>query len=137
MKICNFCRVQILESNSLWGKHQDSYEGYKLSAVHAACVFCKKIVEEVLDNTKWQSVLSYRSPLQQGRPMYRWTFRKTAKIREMPDSFIITFREIPTSMGEKPKDSLAGLPDLTFYMLCEQGVPYLPIPLVICLLAFD
>lgn len=124
MKTCDFCLVTILESGSQWGEHQDSYEGYKSSATDETCVFCEKIVKEVLGTTKWQSVLSYRDLLRPGRPVYRWTIRKAAKINEIPESFIITFREIPAGVGQKSEERLAGLPDLTFYMLQETGLHF-------------
>lgn len=85
------------------------------------CVFCKKIVEEVLEAAQWQSLIGERSLLKPKRPIFRWTFRKAARIKEIPESFIITFREIPTSAGEGSQENLIGLPDLTFYLLHEQG----------------
>lgn len=122
MQICEFCRTHILESGFRWGKHQDSYEGYKSSALHEMCVFCMKIVKEVLDATKWQSIFSYRNMLKPGSPVYRWTLRKAAKISEISESFIITFREIPASVSEEFGETLVGLPVLTFHMLQERGL---------------
>lgn len=111
----------MFESGSTWGKHQDSYEGYRASE-QEACVFCTKIVA-TLHDTKYQSTIIHKGfLLKPGRPVYRWTLRKAAKIREIPDSFIITFRQIPAGViGEKP-ESLENLPDLTFHMLRETGL---------------
>lgn len=121
MKICHFCRAHILESGSTWGKHQDSYQGYQASA-QEACVFCTRIVA-VLDDYRWQPVLVQRRLLEPERAVYRWTLQKAAKIREMPDSFVVTFREIPYARGTEveEQESLAGMPDLFFYVLREEG----------------
>lgn len=119
MRICQFCTTHVLESGSTWGRHQDSYKGYQKSAKEA-CAFCTRIVA-VLDDYRWQSVLVQRRLLEPQRPVYRWTLQKAAKIREMPDSFIITFREIPSVRDAEAQESLAGMPDIFFYVLREKG----------------
>lgn len=128
MRICHFCQVQMLESGSTWGKHQDTYEGYRASE-QEACVFCTKIVA-VLHDTRWQSAICQKGLLlKPDRPVYRWTLRKAAKIREMPDSFIITFRQVPADVkGEA--EGLGNLPDLTFHMLRERGLHNTTIPII-------
>lgn len=126
MQICDFCRIHILESGSTWGRHQ-AYEVYK-SSKHEACVFCTRILG-ILDNEKWQSLLTGRNLLGAGRSVYPWTLRKAARISEMPNTFVIIFREIPSRVGEGP-ETLVGLPHLTFYMLREKGLQGLTLCLI-------
>ncbi|KAI5928600.1 heterokaryon incompatibility protein-domain-containing protein [Camillea tinctor] len=98
--ICDFCRITVLESGKTWGFHHSDSAALQISA-RQGCVFCVK-----LHPHGPKAAIN-----EQAKPWYWWSVRRSAKIREIQQHVVITFR---------PVDSGSALPDVTFYLLPEE-----------------
>ncbi|KAH7123678.1 heterokaryon incompatibility protein-domain-containing protein [Dendryphion nanum] len=117
MKLCDFCMTHILEeTKSTWGKHHESYASLEESAA-GGCLICNGLKGAIVPELKKEE--------NQGEwPVYRWSIRCLARIRESPESVVITFRFIPRKTSwEKP---INALPTKSFYMFPEEDLQPLP-----------
>ena len=124
--ICSTCRGQILEAKRSWGYYHDSLKNLEASAANG-CVFCTKMYREIND-------YQLRNPGPIGWPLYYWTIRTNAKIIEVKESVIITFRPVnyaqnwgyDTQKGSPKLSRATTLPTRTYYMFPEDDLGHIP-----------
>jgi hypothetical protein len=124
--ICEFCRVNILESrcDRNWGLHHCNPVDLEISAVEG-CVFCSRLADR-LQEPKRSLPQSWYRRVEPGDAAYRWGIRKAASTSELDDCVLITFRSLPSRLEKELKGTDSKekvyIADLTFYLLPESGV---------------
>lgn len=102
--ICKTCTVGILDTGQQWGMHHAD-EVSALDAARAECVFCACL---------YRSLGITAVGLQ--FPLYRWTIRKPAHLRGVPDAVAVTFRVVQESKG-----ATTEFRDRVFYLFDQNG----------------
>jgi hypothetical protein len=117
MKLCTFCTTTILESTSTWAEHHNSYEALKQSS-DERCLFCKTLHDGI---TSIALELQEEGEVKEW-PVWRWTIRSLAKIRESLETVVVTFRQIPKGgEGGGGEGGRVKLPTRVFYLFPEDG----------------
>ena len=118
MKLCTFCTTTILETTATWAEHHKSYEALKQSS-EERCLFCKTLHDDITSITL---ELQEEGEVKEW-PVWRWTIRSLAKIRESLETVVVTFRQIPKEGGEggEGEGERVKLPTRVFYLFPEEG----------------
>lgn len=129
--ICDFCRVNILESKCgrNWDFHHRSPLELEISAVEG-CVFCRRLAAHLQEPERSLPETWYRR-VRPGDVAYRWSIRKAASTSELGECIIITFRALPSVLKEELKGTdikeKVYTADQTFYLLPEKGTRHIPV----------
>lgn len=141
--ICEFCSKVLTSGDSFGLHHTDASEFEKSASILAKdqrCVICWRLAQNLFEHestiASWFNSTEPGSGQAPSLPVYRWSLRKAAKIDEMDDCFILTFRVI--LFGEtiankyKKRDDV---PDVSFYLFRDKGrlTPRNNFPLLILL----
>lgn len=124
--ICTFCQETILESRSErnWGFHHCNPVDLEISAVEG-CVFCSRLARQLRGATR-SLVQSWYERIEPGKAAYRWSIKKAARISELGERIILTFRSLPSMPKESEGDAQSGTKlytdDEIFYLFPEAGV---------------
>lgn len=140
MKLCTFCQEKVLGSELSWDYHHGSYTSLEQSASFVSevdpfkrerCLFCstlKQDIDEIAPTLKDEK-------RRDEWPVYRWSIRSLARIRESLETVVVTFREIATindsqdgkkakemhDDSEENKEDMKPLPTRAFYLFPEEG----------------
>ena len=138
MKLCDFCKKNILESGESWDFHHRSYESLRTSAEYTSqvisqatdattekrerCLFCWRLQEDV--DTLSETLA--KDNKKEEWPLHRWSIRSLARIRESLECIVVTFRWVPRGKKDgvvngSKRDSQVILPTRTFYLFEEEG----------------
>lgn len=111
----------VLESKLSWDYHNHPYDALK-PLPKDRCVFCAQLREDV----KQLAPSLNESDYTQSWPLYRWSIRSLAKIRESPETVVVTFRYV--SAEDVPNGEISGtehknvnLPTRVFYLFPDRG----------------
>ncbi|KAH6638301.1 heterokaryon incompatibility protein-domain-containing protein [Boeremia exigua] len=125
MKLCDYCIANVLESDVSWDFHNHSYDALTPSSKYR-CLFCSTLRKDIRRVAPWLKESDYA----ESWPVYRWSIRSLAKIRESPETAVVTFRYVP------PKKRLAvgvdadldniDLPTRTFFLFPDEDLQPLP-----------
>ncbi|KAF2636216.1 HET-domain-containing protein [Massarina eburnea CBS 473.64] len=133
MQLCDYCIESILKSEESWDYHRccvcfknglewtaSNLEG--LDEAHPSrkterCLFCSRLRQDI---EKFAPELQERNG-----PIYRWSIRTLAKIRESLETIVVTFRQVPVEKNESGVSmEEVKLPETTFYFFPEsQNLP--------------
>lgn len=121
MKVCEYCATTVLESKLSWDFHNHSYDALK-PLPKERCVFCAQLRKDVKQVAPSLQGSDYTSSW----PVYRWSIRSLAKIRESPETIVVTFRYVSAEEGpngEHPSNEHErfNLPTRTFYLFPDKG----------------
>ncbi|KAF2795819.1 HET-domain-containing protein [Melanomma pulvis-pyrius CBS 109.77] len=150
MKLCNYCQTSVLASPLSWDEHHLSYSSLVASSewesdedppsatrsplshqhpgrILPRCLFCWTLRSDIealgpgLKDEKRQSEW----------PLYRWSIRSLARIRESGETVVVTFRQIVREEGEYERQGQGEaaeieLPTRTFYLFPEDDLGSLP-----------
>ena len=120
MKLCDYCIANVLESKVSWDYHNHSYDALTPSSKNQ-CLFCSTLRKDIRRVAPWLKEWDYADSW----PVYRWSIRSLAKIRESPETVVVTFRYVPPAQrpngatGDEADD--IQLPTRTFLLFPEQG----------------
>jgi hypothetical protein len=130
MRLCNHCIKNILQSRQSWDYHA-FYEDWFEQQVHppqniielqperTRCLFCWTLHQDI------EALAPDLKHLENAAawPVHRWNIRSLSKIRESPETVVVTFRYVPPANLDKlPKDSVeVELPTRTFFFFPKDG----------------
>ncbi|KAF2468285.1 HET-domain-containing protein [Lindgomyces ingoldianus] len=128
MKLCAYCESHILDSQQSWGTHHESYALLK-HASNNRCLFCYTLQEDIATFAPGLKELGGENFW----PVYRWSIRSLAKIRESLETVVVRFRPIPRpangdenlELRTKAEDA-EELPTRTFFFFPEEALKPLP-----------
>lgn len=120
MKLCDYCIANVLESKASWDYHSHSYDALTPSTKDQ-CLFCSTLRKDIRRVAPWLKEWDYAGSW----PVYRWSIRSLAKIRESPETVVVTFRYVPPA---KRPDGMASveeedieLPTRIFLLFPDSG----------------
>ncbi|KAJ8112154.1 hypothetical protein OPT61_g5416 [Boeremia exigua] len=125
MKLCDYCVANVLESNVSWDFHNHTYDALTPSSKDR-CLFCSTLRKDIRRLAPWLKESDYA----ESWPVYRWSIRSLAKIRESPETVVVTFRYVPPK--KRPAVEVGGgqdsidLPTRTFLLFPEKDLQPLP-----------
>ncbi|KAH8733001.1 heterokaryon incompatibility protein-domain-containing protein [Phaeosphaeriaceae sp. PMI808] len=138
MKLCDYCIKNILQSEKYWDYHHPIYtsltachewttevpEGTNESEVKKArCLFCATLKDDI------DSIAPHLRTKENTSvwPVYRWNIRSMSKIRESPETVVVTFRYVPAKgMEGKCDTNEVILPTRTFLFFPKKDLQPLP-----------
>ncbi|KAJ4987408.1 heterokaryon incompatibility protein [Stagonosporopsis vannaccii] len=125
MKLCDYCIVNVLESTVSWDYHSHSYDALTPSSKDR-CLFCSTLRKDIRRLAPWLTESDYA----EFWPVYRWSIRSAAKIRESPETVVVTFRYVPPKKmpgvdASRDQDSI-DLPTRTFFLFPDEDLQPLP-----------
>jgi hypothetical protein len=130
MRLCNHCIKNILQSGQSWDYHafyEDWFEQQKhppqniveLQPERARCLFCWTLHQDI------EALAPDLKHLENAPawPVHRWNIRSLSKIRESPETVVVTFRYVPPAKLDKSPKNLVDLelPTRTFFLFPEDG----------------
>lgn len=121
MKVCEYCVTTVLENKLSWDYHNHSYDALT-PLPKDRCVFCAQLREDVKQVSPSLSELDYTTSW----PVYRWSIRSLAQIRESPETVVVTFRyvsteKVPGRSRSSNERELVNLPTRIFYLFPDKG----------------
>jgi hypothetical protein len=125
MKLCDYCITNILESKVSWNYHSHSYDALTPASKYQ-CLFCSTLRRDIRRVAPWLKESDYA----ESWPVYRWSIRSLAKIRESPETVVVTFRYVPPAKRPSGRayeeDNDIGLPTRTFFLFPDEVLQPLP-----------
>lgn len=120
MKLCEYCVTNVLESKVSWDYHSHSYRALEVESKFQ-CLFCSTLREDIKRVAPWLKESDYTGTW----PIYRWSIRSLVKIRESPETVVVTFRYVPPEKGpdgDSSKKDDIELQKRTFFLFPENGM---------------
>lgn len=121
MKLCDYCIINVLESKVSWNFHNHSYDALTPSSKFQ-CLFCATLRKDIRQFAPWLRESDY----EESWPVYRWSIRSQAKIRESPETVVVTFRYVPPKkrpgIDTSEKEDSIELPTRTFFLFPDKGM---------------
>lgn len=120
MKLCQYCIANVLESKVSWDYHNHSYDALTPSPKYR-CLFCSTLRKDIKRVAPWLKESDYA----ESWPVYRWSIRSLARVRESLETVVVTFRYVPPKkrpdrMGSKEEEDIE-LPTRTFFLFPDKG----------------
>ncbi|KAF2627960.1 HET-domain-containing protein [Macroventuria anomochaeta] len=125
MKLCDYCITNVLGSKESWDYHNHSYDALTPSSKNR-CLFCSTLRKDLRRVAPWLKESDYA----ESWPVYRWSIRSLTKIRESPETVVVTFRYVPPKkrpgIEANEEQDRIDLPTRTFFLFPDKDLQPLP-----------